>query len=112
MTGIESQLTYSVQEKKERLYAVIQYKLDGRRETKWRALGLPVGAQKSKITKASREVVNRFEAELSEEIERRKRPPADIPVFEYMVSWLNAAKQNLQVNTYNSYHNMVYGRIK
>ena len=44
MTGIESQLTYSVQEKKERLYAVIQYKLDGRRETKWRALGLPVGA--------------------------------------------------------------------
>ena len=55
MTGIESQLTYSVQEKKERLYAVIQYKLDGRRETKWRALGLPVGAQKSKITKVSRE---------------------------------------------------------
>ena len=112
MAGMKSQLTYSVQEKKERLYAVIQYKLDGRRETKWRALGLPAGAQKSKITKASREVVNRFEAELAGEIERRKRPPADIPVFEYMVSWLNAAKQNLQLNTYNSYHIMVYGRIK
>lgn len=54
MSGMKSQLTYSVQEKNERLYAVIQYKLDGRRETKWRALGLPAGAQKSKITKASR----------------------------------------------------------
>lgn len=112
MASMKSQLTYSVQEKKERLYAVIQYKLDGRRETKWRALGLPSGAQKSKITKASREVVNRFEAELAEEIERRERPPADIPVFEYMVTWLNTAKQNIQINTYNSYHNMVYGRIK
>ena len=82
MAGMKSQLTYSVQEKKERLYAVIQYKLDGKRESKCRALGLPVGAQKSKITKASREVVNLFEAELAAEIERRKRPPADIPVFE------------------------------
>lgn len=64
-------------------------------------MGLPSGAQKSKITKASREVVNRFEAELAAEIERRERPPSDIPVFENMVSWLNAVKPNIQLNTYS-----------
>ena len=98
MAGMKSQLTYSVQEKKERLYAVIQYKLDGKRESKCRALGLPVGAQKSKITKASREVVNRFEAELAEEIERRKRPPGRHPGLQVygLVAQRRQAKHSAQ----------------
>lgn len=106
------QLTASIQEKKGRLYAVIQYKLNGKRETKWRALGLPADTPKSKITRLFRVTVNEFEDELAEEINQRNKPASDIPVFDYMVSWLLTVKPNLQINTYNSYHSMVHSRVK
>lgn len=47
----------SVQSKKGRLYAVMQVKKDGTTKPVWRALGLPEGANKTKVNKAFREVV-------------------------------------------------------
>ena len=55
----------SVQSKKGRLYAVIQVKEDGKTKPVWRALGLPEGIGKSKVQKAYREVVSKFEIEYS-----------------------------------------------
>lgn len=110
--AMKNTLAASVQAKKGRLYAVIQIKKDGKAKTAWRTLGLPEGASKAKVNKAYREVVDRFENEYAEQLERGNRPAADISVFEYMCAFLKRAEPNLQKNTYRSYHNMIYGKIQ
>ena len=59
----------------------------------WRALGLSEGANKTKVNKAFREVVTQYEQEFWEEQERGGRPPADIPVYDYLVSYLKREQQ-------------------
>ena len=102
----------SVQSKKGRLYAVMQVKKDGTTKPVWRALGLPEGANKTKVNKAFREVVARYEQEFWEEQERGGRPPADIPVYDYLVSYLKRVEPELQKNTVVSYRSMTNGKIR
>ena len=102
----------SVQSKKGRLYAVMQVKKDGTTKPVWRALGLSEGANKSKVNKAFREVVARYEQEFWEEQERGGRPPADIPVYDYLVSYLKRVEPELQKNTIVSYRSMTNGKIR
>ena len=101
----------SVQSKKGRLYAVMQVKKDGTTKPVWRALGLPEGANKTKVNKAFREVVAQYEQEFWEEQERGGRPPADIPVYDYLVSYLKRVEPELQKNTIVSYRSMTNGKI-
>ena len=61
-------LSASVQAKKGRLYAVIQVKKNGKMTGVWRSLELPEGSPKTKINKAFRDVVGRYEEECAEEI--------------------------------------------
>ena len=102
----------SVQSKKGRLYAVIQVKEDGKTKPVWRALGLPEGTGKSKVQKAYREVVSKFESEYAESLVRRGNPAAGLSVFDYLCAYLNRAKSSIQINTYESYHGMIYGKIR
>ena len=102
----------SVQSKKGRLYAVMQVKKDETTKPVWRALGLPEGANKTKVNKAFREVVARYEQEFWEEQERGGRPPADIPVYDYQVSYLKRVEPELQKNTIVSYRSMTNGKIR
>ena len=102
----------SVQSKKGRLYAVIQVKEDGKTKPVWRALGLPEGTGKSKVQKAYREVVSKFEIEYAESLVRRGNPAAGLSVFDYLCVYLNRAKSSIQINTYESYHGMIYGKIR
>lgn len=102
----------SVQSKKGRLYAVMQVKKDGTTKPVWRALGLPEGANKTKVNKAFREVVAQYEQEFWEEQERGGRPPADIPVYDYLVSYLKRVEPELQKNTIISYRSMTNGKIR
>ena len=102
----------SVQSKKGRLYAVIQVKEDGKTKQVWRALGLPEGTGKSKVQKAYREVVSKFEIEYAESLVRRGNPAAGLSVFDYLCAYLNRAKSSIQINTYESYHGMIYGKIR
>ena len=102
----------SVQSKKGRLYAVMQVKKDGTTKPVWRALGLPEGANKTKVNKAFREVVAQYEQEFWEEQEREGRPPADIPVYDYLVSYLKRVEPELQKNTIVSYRSMTNGKIR
>lgn len=102
----------SVQSKKGRLYAVMQVKKDGTTKPVWRALGLPEGANKTKVNKAFREVVAQYEQEFGEEQERGGRPPADIPVYDYLVSYLKRVEPELQKNTIVSYRSMTNGKIR
>lgn len=102
----------SVQSKKGRLYAVMQVKKDGITKPVWRALGLPEGANKTKVNKAFREVVAQYEQEFWEEQERGGRPPADIPVYDYLVSYLKRVEPELQKNTIVSYRSMTNGKIR
>ena len=102
----------SVQSKKGRLYAVMQVKKDGTPKPVWRALGLSEGANKTKVNKAFREVVAQYEQEFWEEQERGGRPPADIPVYDYLVSYLKRVEPELQKNTIVSYRSMTNGKIR
>ena len=68
-------LAASVQAKKGRLYAVIQVRENGKTKPVWRALGLPESANKSKVNKAYREVVQAFEQTYAEQIAQNKSLP-------------------------------------
>ena len=102
----------SIQAKKGRLYAVIRTKENGKPKPVWRALGLPEGTARSKVNKTYREVVAHFEEEYERNLRRGNRPDANIPVFEYMRTYLEKRKADIQINTYESYHNMIYGKIQ
>lgn len=102
----------SVQSKKGRLYAVMQVKKDGTTKPVWRALGLSEGANKTKVNKAFREVVAQYEQEYWENLEREGRPPSDIPVYQYLVEFLNRVEPELQKNTIVSYRSMTNGKIR
>ena len=105
-------LAASVQAKKGHLYAVIQVRKDGKTKSVWRTLRLLEGTNKSKVNKAFREVVKSFEEEYALEQERQGRPASDIPIFEYMCGYLKKVEKDLQKNTYQSYHNMIYSKIQ
>ncbi len=102
----------SIQTKSGRLYAVIQVKTGKTTKPVWRALGLDEGTAKSTVNKRFREVVTNFEEEHAKLLERANRPESDIPVYEYMCEFLERHKQNIQYYTYESYHNMIEGKIK
>ena len=105
-------LSASVQAKKGRLYAVIQVKKNGKMTGVWRSLELPEGSPKTKINKAFRDVVGRYEEECAEEIERNSRPISQLPIYYYMHIYLEKARGSLQLNTIRSYQNMIEGKIK
>lgn len=105
-------LSASVQAKNGRLYAVIQVKKNGKMTGVWRSLELPEGSPKTKINKAFRDVVGRYEEECAEEIKRQSRPIAQLPIYDYMHIYLEKARGVLQLNTIRSYQNMIEGRIK
>lgn len=110
--GTQNTLAASVQPKKGRLYAVIQVKENGKAKAVWRSLGLPEGTGKSKVNKAFREVVKKFENEYAEGLARNGRPCSDIPVFEYMCAYLKKVEPSIQKSTFQSYHMIVYGKIR
>ena len=83
-------LAASVQAKKGRLYAVIQVRENGRTKPVWRALGLPESANKSKVNKAYREVVQAFEQTYAEQIAQNKKPASDTTALESELSDLEA----------------------
>ena len=105
-------LAASVQAKKGRLYAVIQVKENGKTKPVWRALGLPEGTNKSKVNKAYREVVKDFENDYAEQLARNEKPASDIPIFDYMCAHYRKVEKNIQKSTAESYHGMIYGRIR
>ena len=112
MANINANLTASVQPKKGRLYAVIQYVDSGKRKSVWRSLGLPEGSPKTKIQKALRTVVNDFEDAMAESSKTNACPITELPIFDFMCGYLERVQSDLQINTYRGYRVMVYGRIK
>ena len=105
-------LAASVQAKKGRLYAVIQVRENGRTKPVWRALGLPESANKSKVNKAYREVVQAFEQTYAEQIAQNKKPASDIPIYDYMCAYYKKIEKNIQKSTAESYRGMINGRIR
>lgn len=112
MAATKNTFAASVQPKSGRLYAVIQVKENGKTKSVWRTLGLPEGTSRTKVQKAYREVVAQFETEYAENLERSNRPADAIPISDYMCLFLKKAEHDLQINTYRSYHNMIYGKIQ
>ena len=105
-------LAASVQAKKGRLYAVIQVRENGRTKPVWRALGLPESANKSKVNKAYREVVQAFEQSYAEQIAQNKKPASDIPIYDYMCAYFKKIEKSIQKSTAESYRGMINGRIR
>lgn len=109
--AIRNSYAASVQAKKGRLYAVIQVNENGKTKPVWRTLDLPEDAPKTKINKAFREAVNNFEEEYAKQAALMNRPASNIPVYEYMSSYLKKVEPTLQKNTLQSYRSMIDGKI-
>ncbi len=112
MATIANSLNASVQPKKGHLYAVIQVKEGGKPKSVWRSLGLTEGANPSKVKKAYRDVVSSFEREYYEKLELNGKTESDLTIYDYMHRFLEKVKSELQINTYNSYRQMIEGKIK
>lgn len=108
----KSTVTGSVQSKKGRLYAVIQYKEGSKSKYVWRSLGLSEETPQTQVKKIFRKIISDFEAELEKNTKEKNRSENEIPVFDYMEKWLSRYERNLQLNTYRSYENMINGKIK
>ena len=102
----------SIQEKKGRLYAVIQVKMETGTKPVWRTLELANDAPKTAVSKKFRQVVANFEEEYAELNEKLKLTGADIPVYDYLCEFIMRRKPHLQYNTYTSYQGMIEGKIK
>lgn len=112
MSKTTETLSASVQKKKDRLYAVISFRENGRRKVVWRALGLNVGTSKSKINKRYREVVSAFEEEYAEKLRAASHSGYGLTLYGYMTQWLERSRPDLQTSTYVGYRSMIGGRIK
>ena len=101
----------SVHAKNGKLYAVIQYIIDGKRKYAWRSLGLEEGASQSKIKKAQREAELTFTNELSS-IAPSENVICNMKIYDYMRMWYDKNECKLQLNTRRGYIGMIEGRIK
>ena len=91
-------LSASIHTKKGHLYAVIQYKENGKHKSAWRSLGLPENAPQSKIKKAYREAVGAFEEELDQRRMEEAEDPNAIPIITYLNQYLARVGNELQLN--------------
>ena len=108
---MKTTLAASVQAKHGRLYAVIQTKVDGKRKTVWRALGLEEGASPAKTNKAYRAVVAQFEEEYETELRKKTCPLSESNICDFMQDFLSQMGPKLQISTINAYRSMINGRI-
>ena len=104
----------SVQEKRGKLYLVVSYKdsVTQKHKTKWMALGLPVGAPRSAISKAEREAKNKFESEYRRFLEGYD-DPKKYPLLYFLNDWLDKVHiRRIQESTYYGYKGRVNGKMK
>ena len=104
-------LSASIHTKKGHLYAVIQYKENGKHKSAWRSLGLPENAPQSKIKKAYREAVGAFEEELDRRRMEEAEDPNAIPIITYLNQYLARVCNELQLNTIRSYRQLIHSGI-
>ena len=100
-------------------YAVLNlYTEEGKRKEKW--VGLDLEAKRGSKTEANLrlgELLAKYNSgalylqESLTHAEREKRRIAEQTVAEYIVEWLDAYKCNISILTYNTYMQMVKGRI-
>ena len=76
------------------------------------ALGLPVGAPKSAVSKAEREAKNKFESEYRRFLEGYD-DPKKYPLLPFLNDWLdNVHIRRIQESTYNGYKGRINGKMK
>lgn len=84
-----------LQEKKDYFYIVLSYKdVDGKRKTKWLPTGLLIKGNKKKAEVILMEARKKFKiiSEIDDE---------DILFSDFMLSWLEMMKNNIEVTTYD-----------
>lgn len=94
-----------LQEKKGYFYIVLSYKdVDGKRKTKWLPTGLLIKGNKKKAEVILMEARKNFKiiSEIDDEY---------ILFSDFMLSWLEMMKNNIEVTTYASYSNCIKKRV-
>lgn len=114
-------ITGCLQQKNGYYYAVLYLKVDGKRKNKWIPTKLPIqGTSNRKAQKAFDEIRLQYErdeeerlriAEEEKELLKTNHPDALLPFTAYIDKWLLASKPSLATSTYQSYRNLVNGRI-
>lgn len=101
-------ITGSLQIKKDKYYAVLNLKVGGQRKPKWIPLGLSTRGNKRNAESELKRLLNDYEQEALTELNRTE---ADILLVDYLKNWLKIAKPTIASTTYQSYKNMIEGRI-
>lgn len=96
-----------LQAKKGYYYAVLNYKVDGVRKTKWIPLGLPEKGNKRKAESELTKIRSTFE--IPEDTEDLS---ADMLFADYLLEWVEIAKGRLAIATYCSYVGLIKSTIE
>lgn len=97
-------MTGSLQEKRNKYYIILNYKVDGKRKQKWISTGLDVKGNKRKATQILIEMLKEYDDEKL--IGSSKMLFAD-----FMLEWLEVIKPSVSASTFCSYERVVKGHI-
>lgn len=92
-------MTGSLQQKKGKFYIVLSYQVDDQRKLKWIPTGLDVRGNKRKANELLRETLMSY----SDTDIEASEPEYDIYFHEYIKTWLERAKQRVNIVTYEGY---------
>lgn len=101
-------ITGCLQIKNDKYYAVLNLKVDGKRKPKWIPLGLPVRGNKRNAEAELARLLNDYNQEATTAVNWTQ---AKELFAEYLQSWLKMVKPTIATSTYQSYKNMISGRI-
>lgn len=105
-------MTGCLQIKKDRYYAVLNIKENGKRKPKWIPLGMSARGNKRKAEAELNRLINEYEEQekLNEDI-NINHCEADILLADYLQNWLRMIKPTISNATYQSYSNMLNARL-
>lgn len=96
-----------LQTKKGYYYAVLNYKVDGVRKTKWIPLGLPEKGNKRQAESELTKIRSTFE--IPEDTEDLS---VDMLFADYLLEWVEIAKGRLAIATYCSYVGLIKSTVE
>ena len=104
--------TASLQEKNGKFHVVINTKVNGKRKQKWVATGLTLDGKGNKklAEKAMREILTEFEA--NGEVFNQPKIKSGILFSDFLQSWCDEHKPELQTTTVDGYQHMLDKHIK
>lgn len=102
-------MTYSLQSKNNKYYVVIHYRDEyGQVKNKWISTGMTVKGNKKRAVDFAEQVFDDFKASHKEGSDKQSAVICENSLYsDFLQSWLNTIKSNIQESTYQGYYRLV-----